>query len=98
MYNNTILHESTRIPLGSVSASGVGGILLRRAVFCGAQAAAVAFGRKSGKNTYSWREEMFDYGNQLGVAAGTIWGLKKTTFNGSDFAALVVSTAATAHG
>ena len=97
MYNNVILHESTRVPLGSVSASGVGGILLRRAVFCGAQAGAMAFGRKSGKNTYSWREELFDYGNQLGVAAGSIWGLKKCRFNGSDHGTIVVSTAATAH-
>jgi len=97
MYNNVILHESTRVPLGSVSASAITGTLVRRAIFAGAQAAGVAFGRKSGKNTYSWREELFDYGNQLGVAAGSIWGLKKCTFNGSDFAALVVATAATAH-
>ena len=98
MYNNTILHEAPRIPLGSTSASAVGGVIVRRSVFCGAQAAAIAFGRRSGKNTYSWREELFDYGNQLGVAAGSIWGMKKCRFNGSDFGALVVSTAARAHG
>lgn len=98
MYNGVVLHEATRIPAGSTSASASSGIPVRRAVFCGAQAAAVAFGRRSGKNTYSWREELFDYGNQLGVAAGSIWGLKKTRFNGSDFAALTVSTAATDHG
>jgi N4-gp56 family major capsid protein len=98
MYNNVILHESTRVPLGSQSASGESGNPLRRAVFCGAQAGAMAFGRKSGKNTYSWREELFDYGNQLGVAAGSIWGLKKTRFNGSDFGSIVVVTYATDHG
>jgi len=97
VYNNVVLHEATRIPLGSVSASA-SGVLLRRAVFAGAQAGAIAFGRRSGKNTYSWREELFDYGNQLGVAAGSIWGLKKCTFNGSDFAALTIATAATSHG
>ncbi len=98
MYNNVILHESTRATKGSVSASGVGSIAVRRAVFCGAQAGSIAFGRKSGKNTYSWREELFDYGNQLGVGAGSIWGLKKNRFNGSDFATIVVSTAARSHG
>jgi len=98
VYNNTILHEATRITLGSQSASASSGIALRRSVFCGAQAAAVAFGRRSGKNTYSWKEEMFDYGNQLGVAAGSIWGAKKTRFNGSDHAAIVVVTAAASHG
>ena len=97
VYNKVILHESTRVPLGSVSASAITGTLVRRAIFAGAQAAAIAFGRKNGKNTYSWREELFDYGNQLGVAAGSIWGLKKCVFNGSDFATLVVATAATAH-
>lgn len=98
MYNNTILHESNRLPKGTASASNSTGVAIRRAVFVGAQAAAVAFGRKSGKNTYSWREEMFDYGNQLGVAAGSIWGLKKCRFNGSDHAAITVFTAAAAHG
>jgi len=94
VYNNTILHSSTRLPVGltGVADSNVG-----RAVFCGAQAACVAFGQKAGKNTYSWREELFDYGNQLGVAAGSIWGLKKSTFNGSDFASVVISTYAAAH-
>jgi N4-gp56 family major capsid protein len=98
VYNNVVLHEATRIPLGSTSASGSSGVLLRRAVFAGAQSAAVAFGRRSGKNTYSWKEELFDYGNQLGVGAGSIWGLKKCRFNGSDHASLAVITAAASHG
>lgn len=95
MYNNTILHSSTRVPGGFTNAADTN---TRRAIFCGAQAGAIAFGRKSGKNTYSWREELFDYGNQLGVAAGTIAGLKKCVFNGSDFATIVLSTYATSHG
>jgi N4-gp56 family major capsid protein len=95
VYNNVILHENTRVPLSATA--GTDSSAIRRAVFAGAQAGAVAFGRQSGKNTYSWREELFDYGNQLGVAAGSIWGLKKTTFNGSDFASVVISTAAAAH-
>lgn len=43
------------------------------------------------------REELFDYENQLGVSAGLIWGLKKTTFNGADFATVVLSSYAAQH-
>lgn len=89
MYNNTILHAASRIP--SVQAN------TRRAVFCGAQAATLAFGQESGKNTYSWKEEYFDYENQLGIAAGTIFGMKDTRFNSKKFGSIVVSTYAVKH-
>jgi N4-gp56 family major capsid protein len=91
MYNNVILHESTRVPASPTNASA------RRAVLCGAQALCLAFGREHGKNTYSWVEELFDYENQLGVAAGCQAGLIKTRFNGSDYGTVVVPTYAVAH-
>ena len=34
---------------------------------------------------------MFDYGNQLGVAAGVIYGLKKAVFNSTDFSAVALA-------
>lgn len=89
-YNGVILHETTRIPASPTNASA------RRAVLCGAQAAVMAFGREYGKGTYSWEEELFDYGNQLGVAAGCQAGIIKTRFNGSDFATVVCPTYAAA--
>lgn len=88
-YNGVILHKAHRIP--SVVSN------TRRAVLCGAQAASIAFGRESGQNTYSWVEEMFDFKNQLGVSAGSKWGLKKNVFNSEDFGTIVVSTYAAAH-
>jgi N4-gp56 family major capsid protein len=91
MYNNTILHESTRVPASPTNASA------RRAVLAGAQALAMAFGRSFGKGTFSWSEELFDYENQLGVAAGCQAGIVKTRFNGSDFGTVVVPTYAVAH-
>ena len=94
IYNNVVLHESTRLPAFATAAGADTG---RRAVVLGAQAAVMGFGRGSGKNTYSWEEELFDYGNQLGVGAGCIGGLVKTRFNGSDFASMVISTRAVAH-
>jgi N4-gp56 family major capsid protein len=90
VYNNVILHESTRVPL-VVGATG-GTLDVARGVLCGAQAGCVAFGRGYGKNTFSWVEELFDFKNKLGVAAGCIGGLVKTRFNGSDFATVTMSS------
>ena len=58
----------------------------------------MAYGKDSSGGEMSWVEEMFDYGNQLGVSAGMIAGLKKTRFNSADFGTIVVPTYAVAHG
>lgn len=89
-YNDVILHESTRMPVSPTNAN------VRRAVLCGAQAASIAFGRESGKNVFNWVEELFDYKNKLGVAAGCQAGMVKTRFNGSDYGTVVVPAYATA--
>jgi N4-gp56 family major capsid protein len=90
VYNGVVLHESVRIPTSPNNSS------VKRAVLCGAQAASIAFGRGYGKNTFSWKEELFDYDNQLGVAAGAQAGMVKTRFDGSDYGTVVVPTWATA--
>lgn len=89
VYNNTILHSATRVP--AVVAN------TRRAIFCGAQSAAITFGRDNGPDRFSWVEELFDFKNQLGVSAGTIYGLKKLVFNSADFSTIACSTYAAAH-
>lgn len=89
IYNNVILFEDTRVPLVT-GPEGAGTVA--RAIVCGAQSAVCAFGRGYGKNTFSWKEELFDYENQLGVGAGCIGGLVKTRFNGSDFGTVVLSS------
>ena len=91
VYNNVILHEWSYLPNG-VSNSAVSLNAIRRAVFCGAQAGLMAYGQGGGPNQMSWVEELFDYGNQLGVSAGMIGGLKKTVFNSADFGTIVVSS------
>jgi N4-gp56 family major capsid protein len=96
MYNNTIIHESTRVPMGISNSASVTGA--RRAIFCGAQAAALAFGQGYGPSRMSWVEELFDYRNQLGVSAGLIGGLKKTIFNSLDFGTIVQVTSRTTAG
>jgi N4-gp56 family major capsid protein len=89
MYNNVIIHESTRVPRGGSTTGSGTQTSVRRAIFCGAQAAAVGFGRGYGASRMSWVEELFDYGNQLGVSAGLIGGLKKMRFNSQDFGTIV---------
>lgn len=93
VYNHTIIHEWTRLPIGPATGAGA----TRRAVFCGAQAGAVAFGEGHGPGRFDWNEELFDYGNQLGVEAGCIGGLKKLQFNSADLSTIQVLTAANAH-
>lgn len=90
IYNNVIMHESTRVPLVVGATAGTSDVA--RAVLCGAQAACLAFGRGYGKNTFNWVEELFDFKNQLGVAAGCVGGMVKTRFNGSDFATVTMSS------
>ena len=68
-----------------------------RAALCGALAAVMGFGQDTSSETSAtWYEELFDYGNQLGVAAGLIFGLKKSIFNSKDFGAITISSASPA--
>lgn len=97
-YNGVVLHEATRITQGVNSSTGAAISTVRRAVFCGAQSAVMAYGKDSDGGEMSWTEELFDYGNQLGVSAGLIAGLKKTRFNSKDFGTIVIPTYAVAHG
>jgi N4-gp56 family major capsid protein len=92
MYNNVVLHDSNRIPNGCHSTSNLAQASTRRAVLCGAQAAALAFGKGYSFEKFKWVEDFDDYENQLGVGGGAIFGLKKTVFNGADFGTVVVST------
>jgi N4-gp56 family major capsid protein len=94
VYNGVVLHEANRVPLTSTSTSSNANT--RRAIFCGAQAGVVAFGRDNGANRMTWTEDLFDYGNQFGVAAGLIWGAKKNVFNSADFGTIVIDTYAAA--
>lgn len=89
-YNGVVLHESTRIPRTVISADAGAQEGVYRNVLCGAQAALLAFGQNSSENKMDWVEELFDYGNQLGVSAGMIWGAKKTVFNSQDFGTITL--------
>jgi len=97
VYNGAILHESIRVTQGVHSSTGAAQTSTRRAVLCGAQSAVMGFGQGHSFKEFDWYEELFDYGNQLGVKAGCIGGLKKAVFNSVDFGTITMSTYAVAH-
>lgn len=88
MYNNVIVHEWSYLPNTTGNTTNTN---YRRGVFCGAQAAVMAFGQGGGANKMKWVEKSFDYGDRLGVAAGMIFGAKKTVLNSVDFGTIVLS-------
>ena len=97
VYNGAILHADSRVTQGVSGATGLAVTGVKRNVFCGAQAGVMGYGRESGENRYTWVEELFDYGNQLGVSAGLIFGLKKSVFNSIDYATVVTACYGAAH-
>ena len=92
IYNNVVLHESVRIPIITGTPNSGAANAFRRSVFCGAQAAVMAFGMRTPDDTeISWREQEFDYGDKIGVKGGSVFGIKKTVFNATDFGVIAVS-------
>lgn len=89
VYNNVVLHENTRVPLAPSTTN------IRRSIFCGAQAVAMAWGKDT-MGEPKWVEKKFDYDRELGVSVGVIGGMKKLVFNGADFGSIVISTYSTA--
>lgn len=95
-YNGVILRKSQDITLGVHSSAGTAVSNTRRAVLLGAQSAVCAFGQQSTGSKYRWNEELFDHKRRLEVSAWSIWGLKKSVFNSTDFGVVVISTYAAA--
>jgi N4-gp56 family major capsid protein len=93
MINNVILHEHTGIRRFADYGAG-SNVRAARALLCGRQAGAIAYGTAGQGTRYSWVEESKNYGNDIGVAGGAIMGFKKTTYNGRDFGVIAVDTAA----
>lgn len=90
VYNGVVLHEWSRLPESAAKAG------VRRAVFCGAQAAGMAFGKGYGGDEAKYVEDSFDFGRQFGQSVQTIAGCKKLVFNGIDFGTIVMSSYAAA--
>jgi N4-gp56 family major capsid protein len=92
VYHNVVLRESQNLPLAVNASTSAAIANTRRAVFLGAQAGVAAFGMDKTLGRYRWNEELYDHKRKLEVSGWTIWGMKKTIFNSSDFGSIVVST------
>lgn len=93
MIGNVVLHSHEAVIRFNNYGSG-SNVDAARALFMGRQAGVIAYGSKGGLR-FDWQEDTKDYGNEPTVAAGTILGVKKTTFNGNDFGVIALDTAAT---
>lgn len=93
MIKGVVLHEHRNAVRFSDYGAGAN-VNAGRALFLGRQAGVVAYGTSGGLR-WSWKEMMKDYDNEPTVAAGSIFGFKKSRFNGRDFGVISLDTAAT---
>ncbi len=84
MHNNVVLHEHENVIRFSDYGAGAN-LPAARALFLGEQAMVCAFGSPGTGLRFQWYEETRDNGNQLVITSGTIFGMKKVTFNGKDY-------------
>lgn len=93
VYNGCIFFESDRIPQATEVGASAVTANTRAAVLLGAQSGWLAYGRDGGRaERYLWNEESFDYGNEHGIAASLIYGIKKARFNSVDNGTIVLGS------
>ncbi|NBX85665.1 MAG: N4-gp56 family major capsid protein, partial [Proteobacteria bacterium] len=88
MWDGVMIYE-TEMPI--LATAGAGGIAVTHNVLCGAQACAVAWGKRT-----NYKEQADDYGHQNGFAIDEIRGINKLVFNGVDHGIVNLFTAAVA--
>lgn len=101
-YKNIDIYVTKYVPTGVNSSTGADVTAARRAVLCGRSAACVAFGKGVGSSLFSWVEIDKDYESVVGIAARTVYGMKKTRYTsdgttGEDFGVITIPTYAVAH-
>lgn len=97
VFSQTQIFETDKIPLGVNSSSGVEVPNCRRAIFCGRDAGAIAYGRgftANGQTTpaFNLNRDLIDIGNISRYAMSAIMGIKKLQFNSNDNGSIVIST------
>jgi len=91
MHKNVVMHEHRNVIRFSDYGAGTA-FSAARALFLGEQAAVVAFGSPGTGFRFDWHEETRDNGNQLVITSSSIFGVKKTTFNGKDYGVVACDT------
>ena len=92
IFAGVIMHKHRNVIRFDDTTGCASGVTAARALFLGAQAGLIAWGGDGGPGRYSWNEETDDRGNALAITAGTIYGVKKSRFNGKDFGVIAVDT------
>jgi N4-gp56 family major capsid protein len=89
MWDGVMIFETEDMPI--LAEAGADDINVAHNVLCGAQAAAVAWGKQT-----NYKEESDDYGHENGFAIDEIRGIEKLVFNNIDHGLVNVFTAAVA--
>lgn len=95
MHNNVVLQEHKAVITFSDYGAG-SNLPAARALFLGDQALVWAWGNAGSGQRFSWYEKDENDGNSVTITTNTIFGCKKTTFNGLDFGVMAIDTAAAA--
>lgn len=93
MHNGVILHSHK----GTIRFDDYGAgsnVAASRAMFLGRQGMVCAFGSAGTNLRFDWNEETRDNGNQVVISTSSIFGVKKTRYNGKDFGVMALDTAA----
>lgn len=93
VYRDVVLHKHRNVIRFNNAGAGAN-VQAARALMLGAQAGVVAYGSPGNDQRFDWYEESRDNGNQVVISTACIFGIKKTTFNGSDFGVFTLDTAA----
>jgi len=88
IWDGVVIH--THEGVSTFSDGGGASVTGARNLFLGAQAACFAE-----STDMSWVEKSFDYGNQLGVSAGKIYGVGISDYNSKDYGVIQYVTART---
>lgn len=92
-YNGVVIRQHEHVAPGYNPSTLAEITTVRRAVFLGASACAMAFGRAAkGEGRYYWREQDRDYERKKGLAVGSILGMNKIRYNSKDYGAIVIPT------
>ena len=96
-WNDVLIVSSSRVPTGANSSTEAEISTVRRAIFAGAQAAYMAFGRKGGNpNRFQWIEKTRDYDLIEGIAVQAVAGLKRPIFDSESLNSFTISSYAVA--
>ena len=83
MYADVILRKHRNV-IGFADYGAGANLPARRALFLGAQAAAISFGSPGNGLRFDWTEEVKDHGNSVKIGTNSIMGVKKVTYKSKD--------------